>query len=279
MAGERTDSTVQMLQVQEEMKAQLQKDKEAKEQEEKASIAALLKAKNDKELSDAYANFTAKLAKRNQVYLHGNDKPSTLWDAAMQKAADAMNAEVTTYNDWRNAMMSLLGMLVSLNKALNHAVTDKTSGIVFPLGYKIKQKIRDGFGAAFKGVKGLFTSEKENEPALDYHVAVNRDGELDVKLSQKDKDLPAIASIFKKGIELWLKDQGYRPVKVNVDGKELAQFVNADGEKLTNEKLDQLNANPETSLQACLEKHFNAFSLQAKPEPEEPEPSAAPRLG
>lgn len=175
----------------------------------------------------------------------------TKWEIAKAEADKALSAEVTMYNDWRNAMMGLLSMYSALTDALI-----QTRKELFQ--YASHNLSGDGDG-------GKLSPMEQELPALFHKVNCNDKNELEFKnlaleTSTGTKLDNTLDELFRKGVEHWLSECGYKSCGTNS-----SQFYNIqDNSILTKEKFNELKDDSNKGLDAFLSGHFD-MSIRNSP--------------
>ncbi|HDO7805428.1 TPA: hydrolase [Legionella pneumophila] len=186
----------------------------------------------------------------------------TLWESAVQKAEEVLNADLNSYMDARAAIMSLLKMYYEMVKANTQTMKELRAGIgntimdwgVFP--------IKDYIG------KKLTGNPEIDLPILQHEVSYTDDNKLKIEpltrsdkgltLSEEDEKLMKegkiqkgqIDRIFEGMIRMWLKNNDYTP-----DPNNLGQFVNSHGQTLDKATFDQLKKDDQHGLNHFLTEH------------------------
>lgn len=233
-----------------------------KEELEKANEA------RNKEMQEAIArnadNFAVEMAKFRQKRRSvdpQSGKEVSDWDRAMSAANHALEADYTTINDYKSAMMALLSMLGKMVKAGNASVNETLWGLGH---YVIEGKITPegleaGYGRkllmAGKSLRSPSIPEEIKIPKLLHDIKVNNQGSLDIHLKRSD-DGPLNVQLeqgagmdlqkgFNNVVKLWLAAQGYK--QVDNSGPFL---LNGDqNEPLTQSKFDALKSDLDKHLE------------------------------
>ncbi|HAT6832270.1 TPA: Dot/Icm T4SS effector RavY [Legionella pneumophila] len=164
----------------------------------------------------------------------------TLWESAVQKAEEVLNADLNSYMDARAAIMSLLKMYYEMVKANTQTMKELRAGIgntimdwgVFP--------IKDYIG------KKLTGNPEIDLPILQHEVSYTDDNKLKIEpLTRSDKreEKGQLDKLFKSMIHMWLKNNDYTPDPNNPD-----QFVNSHGETLDKATFDKLKKDDQHGL-------------------------------
>ncbi|MBI2786440.1 MAG: hypothetical protein HYX60_09130, partial [Legionella longbeachae] len=204
----------------------------------------------------AYAAERDKLANKDKFRDPHSGHETTYWEDVLKKADAAINAEQAAYNDWRNAMTSLLSMFSQLNKAMSISI-DKTIGIfTLPAKEFLKEKLWHKGGNLFgilpyRGFKDFLLDKIKGEPKLDLPALQQKvqfkEGKVDIeklKIDNKDIEDPyqeKLNQTFEILVNTWLLENGY---KKGSEGK----HFDINGIALDKEKFDALNKNPDSSL-------------------------------
>lgn len=184
----------------------------------------------------------------------------TNYDDLAQKADRIIMQEVTSINDWRACMSSLLALCMSANKAYAGSVISFYSTNVNPL---LKQLLWDGYDTVVPAPKGL--NPETPMPSLQHYVHFSEDNTLQVEpLVRSDNgNTRNLNTFFKEGVVHWLGEQNYIPDPEVPNG-----FVHQNTNvKLTKPVFDELKANAEHGLA-----HFLSGSCELSFE-ERPSPS------
>ncbi|MDP3268952.1 MAG: hydrolase [Legionella sp.] len=219
--------------------------KRIREEEEHNKILAE-KTKLAQERQEAYNDILQKKAKKGRT-VNRSGAEVTLWDEALQKAEEAINAEVMAYNDWRAAMMGLLTLYSSLNKAINHSFDMVLSQYVYPIAKNyVLYPLKDALLAKLKGTPEV------DIPALEHFVDLSDDGKLDIQLTRADQgaEKGALDKLFATGVKAWLAELGYTPDPQNAD-----KFLNEWDEPLTKEAFRNLKENGNPTLNDFLSRN------------------------
>ena len=183
-----------------------------------------------------------------QVDEKGNK--TTDWQAALHKALQVINQDQAAFNDWRNAMSSLLNMFSLLNKAVHGSVNKH---LTQPATNFLVDKVILG------GIKDSFIQPPSEItlPSLEHNVQFTDDNRLNIEpivRSDHPSDHPSLAEAaqdlqeaFTAGIVCWLKDNGY----TKVPGDDMI-FVNSRGQPLDKDTFYDLKADPYHGLAVFL---------------------------
>ncbi|MDI1352780.1 MAG: hypothetical protein PSV35_08480 [bacterium] len=148
------------------------------------------------------------------------------WDDALSRAEKAMNSEVMSYNDWRAAMMGLLTLFSSLNKALHHSID---GSIIHP----VRSTLMDGLILPLKDAlqEKLAGTPEIELPMLQQFVNLNDDGTLDIQLSRTDKVDGMISSSTQRYLDLLKHKQTLEEKnKTKIDPQILNQIAEVDNQ-------------------------------------------------
>lgn len=181
----------------------------------------------------------------------------TLWENAVQKAEEVLNADLNSYMDARAAIMSLLKMYSELVKANFQTMRELRAAV----GNKVMDWI-------FLPLKDTISSKLTGNPEIDlpmlqHQVSFTDDNKLKIEpLTRSDKgtEKGRIDEIFEGMIHMWLKDNDYTP-----DPQDPAKFVNSNGATLDKATFDRLKDDPDHGLDHFLTE-YNP-DLQYKPRP------------
>lgn len=230
-----------------DMKRHLERLKQQAENDNKAAVDKAITARDAKIAMDRQleqARLMDELSEGGHILDEkGNKIP--LWDVAIKKAQNAIDAEVMAYNDWRAAMMGLLTLYAALVDALHQSVDES---IWAPLQIIAKNYALYPLADA---IRNKFTGDpKVDLPTLIHNVHLNENNELVidplVRSDGNEKSDP-LQALFEKGISIWLKDMGYKP-----DSSNPKKFVNAEGETLSLNIFKKLKNDPDKGLSAVL---------------------------
>ncbi|AMP89799.2 hydrolase [Legionella pneumophila] len=201
----------------------------AKEREE-------LLAKRSRERAEAEDN----LKKGRYIKDPRTGQTTTLWENAIQKADEVLNADLNAYMDARAAIMSLLKMYYEMVKANAQTMKELRAGI----GNKIMDwgifPIKDYIG------KKLTGDPEIDLPMLQHEVSYTDDKKLKIEpltRSDKGEEKGKLDQIFEGMIHMWLKNNDYTP-----DPSNPGQFVNSHGETLDKPTFDKLKKDDQHGL-------------------------------
>ena len=182
-------------------------------------------------------------------------RETTHWNDTIEKAKSALNTEVRAYDDWRAAMLGLLNLYASLNRAIAHSLN---ANIYTPVA---RLPVDYGILPLYDKISELLKSGPEVVlPALQHQVEFTEDNKLKIApLTRSDKgtETGLLDKLFAKGIHMWLENAGYTP-----DPDNQGQFVDVHGAVLTKDQFDTLKADPDQGLD-----HFltNYSEVQFRP--------------
>ncbi|HAZ7572629.1 hydrolase [Legionella sp. PATHC032] len=171
----------------------------------------------------------------------------TLWESAVQKAEEVLNADLNSYMDARAAIMSLLKMYYEMVKANAQTMKELRAGIgntimdwgIFP--------IKDYIG------KKLTGDPEIDLPILQHEVSYTDDNKLKIEpltRSDKGEGKGKLDQIFEGMVHMWLKNNDYTP-----DPNNPGQFVNSHGETLDKTTFDKLKKDDQHGLNHFLTEH------------------------
>lgn len=213
-----------------------------KEEEENAVTAFKVKLAQDRAAARAIQRDELEKSTYQQDKKGGK---TTDWQAAINKALSVINQDQAAYNDWRNAMSSLLNMFSLLNKAMvgsidKHATQPLTEFLVDQVALGL---IKDSF---------IKPPAEITLPSLAHNVQFSDDNKLNIApLVRSDHphfaESEQIRAAFKEGIVCWLKDNGYTQ-----DPDDEMKFVNSRGVPLDKAAFYELKADPVNGLDAFL---------------------------
>ncbi|HAT1659487.1 TPA: hydrolase [Legionella pneumophila] len=201
----------------------------AKEREE-------LLAKRSRERAEAEDN----LKKGRYIKDPRTGQTTTLWENAIQKADEVLNADLNAYMDARAAIMSLLKMYYEMVKANAQTMKELRAGIgntimdwgIFP--------IKDYIG------KKLTGDPEIDLPILQHEVSYTDDNKLKIEpltRSDKGEEKGKLDQLFEGMVHMWLKNNDYTP-----DPNNPGQFVNSHGEALDKATFDKLKKDDQHGL-------------------------------
>ncbi|HRD68670.1 MAG TPA: hydrolase [Legionella sp.] len=219
--------------------------KRIREQEEHSKIMA----ENNKLAQERLEAQNEVLQKKNKKgrTVNRSGAEVTLWDEALQKAEEAINAEVMAYNDWRAAMMGLLTLYSSLNKAINNSFDKFLTKMVYhKLQNKLLYPLKDVLFNKLRGTPEI------DIPALEHFVDLTEDGKLDIQLTRADHgaEKGVLDKLFATGVTAWLAEVGYTP-----DPQDGDKFLNEWDEPLTKEAFRNLKENGNPTLNDFLSRN------------------------
>ena len=179
------------------------------------------------------------------------------WDKAIQEATRLAEAEVTSYNDWRNAMMSILAMFSLMVTAMHNdrllgqagtAILNKLPTVKALLEFA-SQKMTEAWWNSCKA------KYPEDLPTLTYQVKWDDKKGLDIYLSCAN-GMPIKEELnndFKDLVSLWLTTTtpSYVPGSPNPE----ILIDSSTNKPLTQEDLTQLIDKHGASFSSFLEKH------------------------
>ncbi|BCA95519.1 hypothetical protein TUM19329_18800 [Legionella antarctica] len=215
-----------------------------KSEEDNKTAAYREKVRKEREARHAMEIDKANADIYSEVDSKGNKR--SIWEKVMDEADRAINKELTTINDWRSAMISLLQMYSTLVKALDGSLS---VNVRIPLNQLIVDK---GLLRAVDGARHLFAGKEEIDlPSLAHNVTFTDDNKLKVDgLIRSDNvgDMGKLDILFKQGVVKWLDDNGYKPHPTDED-----KYVNGDGKELTQTDFEILKNDPDDGLAHFLE--------------------------
>lgn len=187
-----------------------------------------LLAKRNRERAEAEDN----LKKGRYIKDPRTGQTTTLWENAIQKADEVLNADLNAYMDARAAIMSLLKMYYEMVKANAQTMKELRAGI----GNKIMDwgifPIKDYIG------KKLTGDPEIDLPILQHEVSYTDDNKLKIEpltRSDKGEEKGKLDQLFEGMVHMWLKNNDYTP-----DPNNPGQFVNSHGETLDKATFDKL---------------------------------------
>lgn len=180
----------------------------------------------------------------------------TLWENAVQKAEEVLNADLNSYMDARAAIMSLLKMYSELVKANFQTMRELRAAV----GNKVMDWI-------FLPLKDTISSKLTGNPEIDlpmlqHQVSFTDDNKLKIEpLTRSDKgtEKGRIDEIFEGMIHMWLKDNDYTP-----DPQDPVKFVNSNGATLDKATFDRLKDDPDHGLDHFLTEHNPDLQYKAR---------------
>jgi len=224
-------------------KVQQTLEKIRKEEEITATNEFKIKLAQEREIA---RSIQREAFEKNSLTTDDRGNKITLWEAAIHKAMTVINQDQAAYNDWRNAMSSLLNMFGKLNEAVYYSVNKHATQ---PVSNFIVDKLILG------GIKDSFIQPPTEItlPSLEHNVQFTDDNRLNIEpLVRSDHPSTAKAAqdlqeAFTLGIECWLKDNGY----TQVPGDDM-KFVNSRGQPLDKDTFYQLKDDPYHGLAVFL---------------------------
>lgn len=175
------------------------------------------------------------------------------WDNAANHTADILNKGTDATNaEWKNSILALLGAYAGYAEAMH---CDLEGAVKMP----IKNRAYSFFNRP-PSMSDFIEQGKQAIPILTHNVSINEAEGLVVKLVKDKMPLQEeLNTLFTEVVHSWLSEQGYQRGQSEETKN---QFFNRNGIKLTLEKITELQANSETSLQSYLENNGH-LSYQA----------------
>ncbi|HHT0591872.1 TPA: hypothetical protein ACTXXA_002892 [Legionella anisa] len=257
----------------------LEKLKQDKKDADKSLVKPVteeLKEKNQKKYNDEleaarrehqlkWAAVMGELRKSHKTLNERTGKETTFWEEAMDLADHVINAEQTSINDWRSNMMSLLNLFAKLNKAINIS-SKQVAGEALNLikgathDKPIVRAITHPKEFMYEGVKHAILNKIKGNDKIDLptllHKVTFKDGKVDVAgltrsdgISFENNRQQTANKAFNKFVDIWLMENEY----VSGPNKDGSYVHCVSGEPLTQDKFNELNTTPQTSLEKFLE--------------------------
>lgn len=249
------------IQIIEEFYKMAKTDKEMREElarirqmeEHKKAQDDMMKSMEEREMSRAASRAVAqdKLTKEGLVTDPSSGREISLWELGRKEIDKVLNADVMAYNDFRSAYMSLWKLNSSICHAINHSVRESiiapvengiTDYVLLPAYDYVLAPLTDK-------VTNLILGSDDPEvtlPELRHNISFNADNQLVIApLTRADNientgEEKLLDKLFTKGVNMWLKENGYTPTP-----DDHSKFVDQQGRALDKATFDDLKEDPE----------------------------------
>lgn len=228
------------------LQAELRKLRETEQTEQhNAEQEAAQKKKNEARQLDLQQSIDEAEKARWSGETDRAGNPLDHYAVAAQKADRIINQEVTSINDWRACMSSLLSLCMSINRALGGSSKKMLATYVNPA-------LKQFAWAAYDKVTGAPTLNLDSPlPSLQHHVHYTDEHTLKIEPLVRADEKNVVRNMndfFKEGIVEWLNELGYDPDPAVENGF----FNRLTAAKLTQDEFNRLKADPDRGLEHFL---------------------------